>query len=239
MVRVTGIDHLVLNVGDFKASKAFYGPLMAFLGFKLEAEYEDMMGWHNDKTLFWIAAADAKGRTHKYRKGDIGFHHYAFRLRSRKDVDALQSFLEKQGATIVDPAGEYYDDYYAVFFPIPTAWAEHAASATNGATSAPGKEVRPQVAIRREKAGKARGPAVRLRLASSRPSGVGARARPVPRNLCAILEPVSILRRAGRSCPTSEDLLDVLIGFRNGAAGRARARGSGPCRPSDGRLRAG
>ena len=116
MVRVTGIDHLVLSVGDFKASKAFYGPLMAFLGFKLEAEYEGMMGWHNDKTLFWIAAADAKGRKHKYRKGDIGFHHYAFRLRSRKDVDALQAFLKEQGATIVDPAGEYYDDYYAVFF---------------------------------------------------------------------------------------------------------------------------
>ena len=85
-------------------------------GFKLEAEYEGMMGWHNDKTLFWIAAADAKGRKHKYRKGDIGFHHYAFRLRSRKDVDALQAVLKDQGTTIVDPAGDYYDDYYAVFF---------------------------------------------------------------------------------------------------------------------------
>jgi catechol 2,3-dioxygenase-like lactoylglutathione lyase family enzyme len=75
-----------------------------------------MMGWANGKTLFWIAAADEEGMRHKYRKGDIGFHHYAFRLRSRKDVDALQAFLEKQGASIVDPAGEYYDDYYAVFF---------------------------------------------------------------------------------------------------------------------------
>jgi len=48
--------------------------------------------------------------------GDVGFHHYAFALRSRKDVDALQDFLQDLGATIVDPAGEYYDDYYAVFF---------------------------------------------------------------------------------------------------------------------------
>ena len=24
--------------------------------------------------------------------------------------------MEEQGAKIVDPAGEYYDDYYAVFF---------------------------------------------------------------------------------------------------------------------------
>lgn len=116
MVRVVGVDHLVVSVGDFERSKAFYAPLMAFLGFGVEAEYETMMGWANGKTLFWIAAADAEGRKHKYRKGDIGFHHYAFRLRSRKDVDALQAYLEEQGAEIVDPAGEYYDDHYAVFF---------------------------------------------------------------------------------------------------------------------------
>jgi catechol 2,3-dioxygenase-like lactoylglutathione lyase family enzyme len=116
MVSVVGIDHLVISVGDFEKSKAFYAPLMEFLGFDVEAEYEGMMGWANGKTLFWIAQADAEGRKHKYRKGDIGFHHYAFRLRSRKDVDALQAFLKQQGAGIVDAAAEYYDDYYAVFF---------------------------------------------------------------------------------------------------------------------------
>ena len=117
MVRVVGIDHLVISVGDFQKSKAFYAPLMEFLGFDVEyTDYGHMMGWANGKTLFWIAAADAQGKKHKYRKGDIGFHHYAFRLRSRKDVDALQAYLEKAGATIVDPAGEYYDDYYATFF---------------------------------------------------------------------------------------------------------------------------
>jgi catechol 2,3-dioxygenase-like lactoylglutathione lyase family enzyme len=116
MVRVVCIDHLVISVGDFAKSKAFYAPLMKFLGFDVEAEYEGMMGWANGKTLFWIAAADPEGKKHKYRKGDIGFHHYAFRLRSRADVDALQAYLEEQGAAIVDPAGEYYDDYYAVFF---------------------------------------------------------------------------------------------------------------------------
>lgn len=116
MVRVLGVDHLVLSVGDFERSKAFYAPLMAFLGFDIEAEYDRMMGWANGKTLFWIAAADAQGKKRKYRKGDIGFHHYAFRLGSRKDVDDLQAFLSEQGTKIVDPAGEYYDDYYAVFF---------------------------------------------------------------------------------------------------------------------------
>ena len=116
MARVVGIDHLVIRVSDYETSKAFYGRLFAFLGFGVSDEYADAIGWTNGKTRFWIGPADAEGRKHKHRAGNIGFHHYAFELRSRKDVDALQRFLEAKGVTIVDPADEYYDDYYAVFF---------------------------------------------------------------------------------------------------------------------------
>jgi catechol 2,3-dioxygenase-like lactoylglutathione lyase family enzyme len=120
MPRVVGIDHLVLSVGNFARSKEFYGKLLKFLGFKLKHEYGDMAGWSNGKTLFWIAAADAKGRKHPYRKGDIGFHHYAFELASRKAVDDLGAFLEKNGMNVVDPPGEYYGrNYYAVYFTDP------------------------------------------------------------------------------------------------------------------------
>ncbi len=120
MPRVVGIDHLVLSVGDFARSKAFYRKLLGFLGFKLKYEYEDAVGWSNGKTLFWIAAADAKGRRHKYRKGDIGFHHYAFELASRDDVDALGAFLVKNKMKVIDPPGEYYGrNYYAVYFTDP------------------------------------------------------------------------------------------------------------------------
>jgi catechol-2,3-dioxygenase len=70
--------------------------------------------------LFWIAAADAEGRKRKYRKGDIGFHHYAFEMASRKDIDALGAFLERNDVNIVDPPGEYYGrEYYAVYFTDP------------------------------------------------------------------------------------------------------------------------
>ena len=120
MPRVVGIDHLVLSVSDFARSKAFYGKLLTFLDFKLKHSYPEMAGWSNGKTLFWIAEADAQGKKHKYRKGDIGFHHYAFELSSRKDVDALGDFLAKNEITIVDPPGEYYDrNYYAVYFTDP------------------------------------------------------------------------------------------------------------------------
>src|ERR1700748_920468 len=120
MPRVVGIDHLVLSVGDFARSKDFYAKLLGFLGFKLKHEYADMAGWSNGKTLFWIAAADAEGKKRKYRKGDIGFHHYAFELASRKDIDALGEFLVKNDMEVLDPPGEYYgESYYAVYFADP------------------------------------------------------------------------------------------------------------------------
>ena len=120
MPRVVGIDHLVLCVGNFARSKVFYEKLLGFLGFKLKYDYADMAGWSNGKTLFWIAAADAERKKGPYRKGDIGFHHYAFELASRKAVDDLGAFLEKNGMTVLDPPGEYYgDSYYAVYFADP------------------------------------------------------------------------------------------------------------------------
>jgi catechol 2,3-dioxygenase-like lactoylglutathione lyase family enzyme len=114
-VRVVGIDHIALRVSDFERSKAFYGALLGFMGFRLLDEYEDAIGWSNGVTRLWIGQADA-GSRRKHRTGEVGFHHYAFALRSRREVDALEAFVRALGAHIVDPAAEYYDDYYAVFF---------------------------------------------------------------------------------------------------------------------------
>jgi catechol 2,3-dioxygenase-like lactoylglutathione lyase family enzyme len=116
MVRVVGIDHISIRVSDYERSKAFYDKLLTFLGFKVLGEYGDQIGWTNGKTRYWIGQAASEAVERGYRIGDIGLHHYAFELRSRKDVDDLQDFLKKEGVTIFDPADEYYDDYYAVFF---------------------------------------------------------------------------------------------------------------------------
>ena len=111
--RVVGIDHISIRVSDYKKSKAFYAKLFDFLGFELSDDYGTTIGWTNGRTRYWIAPAEGR-KTH--RIGDVGFHHYAFEMRNRKDVDALQAFLTKEKVRIVDPAAEYYDDYYAVFF---------------------------------------------------------------------------------------------------------------------------
>jgi catechol 2,3-dioxygenase-like lactoylglutathione lyase family enzyme len=111
--KVVGIDHISIRVSDYKKSKAFYSRLFEFLGFEISDEYPNTIGWTNGKTRYWIAPAEGRK---KYRIGDVGLHHYAFELRNRKDVDALQAFLKDERVRIVDPADEYYDDYYAVFF---------------------------------------------------------------------------------------------------------------------------
>ena len=111
--RVVGIDHISIRVSDYERSKAFYGRLFEFLGFEISDEYPQTIGWTNGKTRYWIAPAEGRK---SQRIGDVGLHHYAFQLRNRRDVDALQAFLEGQDVRIVDPAGEYYEDYYAVFF---------------------------------------------------------------------------------------------------------------------------
>ena len=111
--KVVGIDHISIRVSNYEKSKAFYGRLFEFLGFEISDEYPNTIGWTNGKTRYWIAPAEG-GK--KHRIGDVGLHHYAFELRNRKDVDALQAFLKDERVRIVDPADEYYEDYYAVFF---------------------------------------------------------------------------------------------------------------------------
>ena len=111
--KVVGIDHISVRVTDYEKSKAFYGRLFEFLGFEISDEYPNTIGWTNGKTRYWIAPAEGRK---KHRIGDVGLHHYAFELRNRKDVDALHAFLKDERVRIVDPADEYYEDYYAVFF---------------------------------------------------------------------------------------------------------------------------
>jgi catechol 2,3-dioxygenase-like lactoylglutathione lyase family enzyme len=69
--------------------------------------------------MFWITQADKKGMSRPHHTGDIGFHHYAFELGKRSDVDALYEFLKKERTEIVDPPADYPsygEGYYAVFF---------------------------------------------------------------------------------------------------------------------------
>ncbi len=116
MVQVLGVDHVVIRVSDYERSKEFYDRLFTFLEFEIIDRFSDMTGWRNGATAFWIAAADSSIPKRRHSEGEIGLHHYALELRSRSDVDQLEAFLKANDVDIVDPAGEYYEDYYAVYF---------------------------------------------------------------------------------------------------------------------------
>lgn len=116
MSRVRAVDHIVLSVSDFASSQHFYHGLMTFLGFEVLDKKPQAMGLSDGTTRLWIYQADEPGLKNPYRRGNPGFHHYAWSLNSRQDVDQLQTWLEQNNVTIVDAAGEYYPDYYAVFF---------------------------------------------------------------------------------------------------------------------------
>jgi catechol 2,3-dioxygenase-like lactoylglutathione lyase family enzyme len=120
MAKVIGIDHLVLRVGEFARSKRFYEAVLGFLGFTLKYEFDKTAGWSNGQTLFWIGEADARGRRRPYRIGDIGFHHYAFELARRKDVDPPADYPEYgegyRAVYFLDPDGMKLE---GMFFPKP------------------------------------------------------------------------------------------------------------------------
>ena len=119
MVQVIGIDHLVIRVGDLERSKRFYDNLLGFMGFELEWEFDSIVGWNNGETMFWIGEADAEGKRRPHRRGDIGYHHYAFELAARQEVDELYAFLLAEKIEVVDPPADYPhygEGYYAVFF---------------------------------------------------------------------------------------------------------------------------
>ena len=121
MPRVVGIDHLVLSVGDFMRSKAFYGKLLGFLGLQAEIRIsgDGRLEQRQDAVL------DRRGRpARQAAQVPQGRHRFPslclFELSSRRDVDQLGAFLEKNGMTVVDPPGEYYEpSYYAVYFTDP------------------------------------------------------------------------------------------------------------------------
>ena len=119
MPKIVGIEHIVLHVGDLERSRKFYDTVLGFLGFKLEWEFDRVLGWDNGETMVWIREADAQGKKRKFRLGDVGFHHYAFELAERRHVDDLHALLKKHRIKVVDAPAEYPsygDGYYAVFF---------------------------------------------------------------------------------------------------------------------------
>lgn len=123
--RLGTINHLRLTVRDLPASKAFYYPLLEHLGYRLAEESATRLAWASwapHGTLHWLIMSIAdpdKPRAHD--RYTPGFHHLAWNVQTRAEVDAIHAFLVQRGVPILDPPAEYdYEPgYYAFFFADP------------------------------------------------------------------------------------------------------------------------
>ena len=127
MTSVRGsMNHLRLTVTDVKRAKAFYGPLLAHLGYQISEEDDGRIGWGGGGPgggRQWIIISGTNEQT-LHSSHDMfspGLHHFAFNVDSRAEVDGFYELLLKQHAEIQDPPKEYdYEPgYYAVFFKDP------------------------------------------------------------------------------------------------------------------------
>jgi catechol 2,3-dioxygenase-like lactoylglutathione lyase family enzyme len=99
------LDHVGLDVSDYRASKAFYEGALASLGLRLMMEPRpNMGGFGDDFPFFWVGQRD--------RGPDSGTH-VAFRVDDRATVDAFHSAALAAGGPGVREI--YHPHYYGAF----------------------------------------------------------------------------------------------------------------------------
>ncbi|OJT17561.1 glyoxalase [Archangium sp. Cb G35] len=103
------LDHIMLRVRDYAASKRFYDAVLGTLGYRMLLEFPEAGGYGDDqKPYFWIGPSqDPHPRTH-----------IAFMAKDRAAVDAFHAKALEMGARDDGAPGlrpHYHPDYYGAF----------------------------------------------------------------------------------------------------------------------------
>jgi catechol 2,3-dioxygenase-like lactoylglutathione lyase family enzyme len=104
------IDHVMANVEDVDAAKAFYAAALAPLGYSVQMEFEGAaagFGTGEGIPAFWISNREGRGATH-----------VAFAAKDRATVDAFHSAALGAGGSDNGTPGlrpELHENYYAAF----------------------------------------------------------------------------------------------------------------------------
>ena len=118
--------HIDLNVRDLAASKAVYGPVLEYLGYRCVKDKPEGCEWdvgpEGRGASLGLRACNPALAAHRHERYAPGLQHLAWRADSRADVDGLHALLVERGIKVLDPPAHYPDywgDYYAVFFEDP------------------------------------------------------------------------------------------------------------------------
>jgi catechol 2,3-dioxygenase-like lactoylglutathione lyase family enzyme len=102
-------DHVGLNVRDYEASKKFYDPVLATLGYGLVLEFPHACGYGPEgKPEFWIVQREPPGTG----------THVAFASPDRATVDAFHDAAVAAGGKDNGAPGlrpDYHEHYYGAF----------------------------------------------------------------------------------------------------------------------------
>jgi glyoxylase I family protein len=124
--RLGSINHLRITVTNIPRAEGFYDPLLRKLGYRLVERSGTRLawaGWASHGILHWfiMSVAAFEHLEARHDRHAPGFHHVAFNVDSREEVDDFHRLLLARGATVLDAPAEYdYEPgYYAVFFADP------------------------------------------------------------------------------------------------------------------------
>lgn len=122
-----GVHHVDLSITDIARSRAFYEPVLGFMGYVVGENYGARgvdFDLHKNGMFcsIGIRVTEGANAARAHDRHSAGLHHLAWNAESRAEVDALHALLLRIGATVLD-APAYYPQYgagyYAVFFADP------------------------------------------------------------------------------------------------------------------------
>ena len=116
-------NHLDLTASDLERSIGFYDLLLGRLSYVRDQTYAGDVpawSWRGHGPAFSIGLHRA-GSAQAHDRRAPGFHHLAFHVGSRAEVDALHLHLRAAGVRILDAPAEYdyTPGYYALFIADP------------------------------------------------------------------------------------------------------------------------
>jgi catechol 2,3-dioxygenase-like lactoylglutathione lyase family enzyme len=120
------VNHLAITVSDLPEAMRFYTPLLELLGYDVGPIFRSGSGAdltvninRTNGTGLNIWQAKPHLRAHRHEIYAPGFHHLAFNVERREQVDAVLDLVGSLGGQILDGPDEFPfgpGGYYAVYF---------------------------------------------------------------------------------------------------------------------------
>jgi catechol 2,3-dioxygenase-like lactoylglutathione lyase family enzyme len=109
------IDHFGLGVPDVRAAQTYYNELMPKVGFQpCFGNGYCPVDWNGAQLFLYESKEDAP-----YSRFRPGFHHLAFVVSTRDEVDAVHAWVQGRGDEVLRAPQvflQFGEDYYATYF---------------------------------------------------------------------------------------------------------------------------